>query len=619
MLVVRIRGRAGGAPGRFGALLALALIAALGWAGHAQAESRLALVIGNSAYAQKPLANPRNDAELMRQTLEAQGFAVTALVDADQVAMRKAILEFGRQLRDSDSVGLFYYAGHGVQVDGENYLIPTGADIRDLEDVALNGINLTELLRSMERSESRLNIAILDACRDNPFASRTRSASRGLAAVEAPAGTLIAYATAPGRVSYDGTGENSPYTVALAANIPTEGAPLEDVFRRTRRKVLEVTGGKQTPWEHSSLTGEFFFKPKIAAPETSSARDGERPMPEPDKRLAELQAWDAIKSTTDVVVLKRHLDTYPNGVFSELVSIKIAAFEEKANTWSWVVKPAVADTELRDAEAFYEEALKLDHPAATSLELVQAVALYRRAAEMGMPAAMHGLARAYDKGRGIERNTTEAAAWYKRAADKGHAGAMASLGTMYEFGEGVGLDMVEAIRLYRQSAEAGDANGMTSLAYLYAEGKGLDRDAAEARRWYGKAVSKGNLRAMFNLALMHMQGLGGSASLPDAVRLLRSAAGKGHAGAMRERASLYDEGRGVPRDPKLAARHLLAAYKAGEKQARLDIFERPERWSFSTRREVQKQLAAKGLYSGQAHGIFNAQTRRALDRLALQD
>lgn len=588
-------------------------------AGAAYAESRIALVIGNSGYASKPLANPKHDALLISRTLEAHGFAVSTLIDADQGAMRTAILEFGRRLRGTDSVGLFYYAGHGVQVDGENYLIPTGADIRDLEEVALNGINLAELLKTMERAESRLNIAILDACRDNPFASPTRSAARGLAPVEAPAGTLIAYATAPGRVAYDGTGENSPYTAALAAAIPAEGVPLEEVFRRTRRKVLEATANRQTPWEHSSLTGEFFFKPKIAAPESSQGPPAGVPQ-EPDKRLAELAAWEEIKSTDDVTLLQRHLETYPSGVFSELAAMKIAALEEKANTWSWIFKPAHdVRPDRSEAEAFYEEAVKLDHPAAKEIDMVQAVALYRRAADGGLAAAMYALGRAYDKGRGVAHDAREAVQWYRRAADQSHPAAMASLGTMYEFGEGVELDLVEALRLYRLAAEAGDSNGMTSLAYLYAEGKGLASNLAEARRWYGKAADKGNPRAMFNLALMHMQGKGGQADLAEAVRLLRTASVKGHAGAMRELASLHDEGRGVARDSKQAARYLLSAFKAGEKKARVDILERPETWSFSTRREIQRQLAAKGLYTGQAHGVFNGQTRRALDRLALQD
>ncbi len=259
---------------RMGAAMVAAAFAALvALPAAAWAETRIALVIGNSGYASKPLPNPARDADLIARTLRSVEFQVTLILDANQDAMKRAILEFGRQLRASDSVGLFYYAGHGVQVDGENFLIPVGADIKDLEEVALNGVNVTELMKTMERAASRLNIAVLDACRDNPFPAPTRTLARGLAPVTAPSGTLIAYATAPGQVAFDGDDGHSPYSAALAEAIPTAGAPLEEVFRRTRRKVLEVTQSKQTPWEHSSLTGEFFFKPKGAEPETSARPD----------------------------------------------------------------------------------------------------------------------------------------------------------------------------------------------------------------------------------------------------------------------------------------------------------------------------------------------------------
>ena len=150
-------------------------------------------------------------------------FQVTLLLDASQAAMKRAILEFGRQLRASDSVGLFFYAGHGVQVDGENFLIPVGADIKDLEEVALNGVNLTELMKTMERAASRLNIAILDACRDNPFASPRVRLPAALRPSPRPRERSIAYATAPGQVAYDGENGHSPYTFALGRGDPDPG------------------------------------------------------------------------------------------------------------------------------------------------------------------------------------------------------------------------------------------------------------------------------------------------------------------------------------------------------------------------------------------------------------
>lgn len=597
------------------ALVAAVCVAVLAFRpAEALAETRIALVIGNAGYGANKLANPAHDAGLMAETLRAVEFQVTLLVDADQAAMKKAILDFGRQLRASDSVGLFYYAGHGVQVDGENFLIPVGADIKALEEVALNGVNLTELLKTMERAASRLNIAILDACRDNPFAANTRSGIRGLAPVTAPSGTLIAYATAPGQVAFDGDSGHSPYTAALAEAIPIAGAPLEDVFRRARRKVLEVTANKQTPWEHSSLTGEFFFKPKGAEPE-ATARPGARPETA-DGRLAEVTDWERIKSTNDPALLRQHLARYPGGLFNELVTWRLAQVEANPSPWAPIVTGANPEALHNDPAGLYERGLRIESERKGSAALAEAADLYRQAAELGLPAAMFSLGRAHDKALGLERDIAEAAKWYRKAADLGHPGAMASLGTMYEFGEGVTVSLAEALRLYQGAADKGDANGMTSLAFLHAEGKGTPRDPAQARRWYGQAAERGQTRAMFNLALMMMRGDGGKADLVEAVRLLQLASEKGHAGAMRELAYLYDEGRGVARNPKRAAELVLNAYAAGDKQARTDVLERHDAWSYTTRREIQRRLAVKGLYGGPAHGFLDARTRKALDKLA---
>lgn len=579
------------------------------------AESRLALVIGNSAYATNVLANPKNDAELIARALKLVGFDVVKLIDADQAAMKRAVLDFGRRLRSSDGVGLFYYAGHGVQVEGENFLIPVGADIKDAEEVALAGVSLGELLKTMERASSRLNIAILDACRDNPFQSSTRSATRGLAPVRAPAGTLIAYATGPGEVAQDGAGANSPYTSALAAEIPSIGIALEEVFRRTRRKVLEVTANRQTPWEHSSLTGEFFFRPKSAEPE-ASLRPGEGAYGMTHARLSEIRDWEQIKDTTDIAVLRAHAQRYPDGLLRELAQLRISRLESPPSPWNWVFTSDSRSTRLAKAEPIYEQAVKLDSQASGQAALAEVAALYGQAADLGLPPAMYHYARAYDHGRGVRKDLAEAAKWYRLGADAEHPQSMASLGTMYEFGDGVERDLVAALRLYRLAADAGDPHAMTSLGYLYATGKGVGRDVGQARRWYGNAADRGDARAMYNLALMAMRGEGGPRDLAEAVRLLRAATEKGHASAMRELAFLYDEGRGVEKNAIQAANYLLASYKAGNKAARLDIRLKSLAWTFATRREIQKQLTSEGLYTGRVHGIFDTPTRKALERYA---
>jgi hypothetical protein len=230
----------------------------------ALAAARSALVIGNSAYPFGPLINPRNDAELMAQSLRQVGFEVTVVLDADRISMQRAILDFSRSMRDTDTVGLFYYAGHGVQSQGQNYLIPVDADIKSEPEVRLFGINVDEFVATLERANGRTNIVILDSCRNNPFPQASRSGTRGLAAVSAPTGTFIAQSTAPGQIALDGDGANSPYATALAKAMLQPGASIEQVFKRTRIDVLNETKSTQTPWDTSSLTGDFYFSEPVA-------------------------------------------------------------------------------------------------------------------------------------------------------------------------------------------------------------------------------------------------------------------------------------------------------------------------------------------------------------------
>ncbi len=240
------------------------------------AETRIALVIGNSEYPSGPLPNPANDAKLMSDTLHSLGFEVLLRRNADQTTMKRAIQEFGAQLEKGGpgAVGLFYYAGHGVQLNGLNYLIPTTAQIEREGDVEIEAVSADWVLEQMRYARNRLNIVILDACRNNPFVRSMRSANHGLAVMDAPAGILIAYSTAPGTVAADGSGRNSPYTEALSKAMTDLHEPVEQVFKHVRVGVLSATANKQVPWESSSLTGDFFFngpQPQVSQPSVSSA------------------------------------------------------------------------------------------------------------------------------------------------------------------------------------------------------------------------------------------------------------------------------------------------------------------------------------------------------------
>jgi len=259
------------------------------WAQGAAPERRTALVIGNSAYQKSPLVNPVNDVQAMAATLGSIGFTVTKIENASKSQMADAIRQFGDTIK-LGGVGLFYFAGHGVQVNGENFLIPVDDDIQDKNQVATKGIEARLVLQAMSNAKNRLNVVILDACRNNPFVqsasralvptgttdSRARSDSAGgLAPMEALVGTLIAFATAPESVAADGSGKNGVYTENLLRNITEPGLRIEDVFKRTRFAVRQETGGRQVPWENTSLEGDFYFVAPLTGSVASSGSTGQ--------------------------------------------------------------------------------------------------------------------------------------------------------------------------------------------------------------------------------------------------------------------------------------------------------------------------------------------------------
>jgi formylglycine-generating enzyme required for sulfatase activity len=250
------------------ALLALGAADATVWAQGAsrtisvenmRSEKRVALVVGNAGYAAPAnLKNPLNDAQDIAQALRALGFDVILQTDVDLRAMQRGVREFGARLRP-DGIALFYYAGHGVQVRGNNYLVPLGARIGGETEVEDEALDANRVLRVMEESRSRVNVVVLDACRDNPYSRGFRSATRGLATMPAPSGSVVAYATGPGAVAADGTGRNGLFTGELLRAIRTPGLDVVDVFRQVTGSVRERTSGRQVPWTLSSLDGYFYF------------------------------------------------------------------------------------------------------------------------------------------------------------------------------------------------------------------------------------------------------------------------------------------------------------------------------------------------------------------------
>jgi uncharacterized caspase-like protein len=275
---------------------------------------RVALVIGNSAYKNTPvLSNPRNDAIAFGDALRRLGFEVDIQVDLDKVGMDNAVRRFGDRLQDA-SVALFYYAGHGIEVNGINYLVPTNAELARERDVYYQAVDVDLVLREMD-GEDRISLMFLDACRNNPLAMKLRSTTRaivgnGLAPMQAPTGMMISYATKEGEVAEDGSGKNSPYTTALLKHLDTPGIEVGVMLRRVREEVLKVTNKRQTPTEYGSLLGEFYFKPAMKdLPSVASQEHS----PEIDALF-----WRFIQDSKDPEDFKLYLNKLPNGIFADL-------------------------------------------------------------------------------------------------------------------------------------------------------------------------------------------------------------------------------------------------------------------------------------------------------------
>ena len=235
------------------------------------ASERLALVIGNNSYQTAPLKNPVNDAEDMSKALSAMGFKVFLHKNVDKRTLEESIRNFGRQLK-SGGVGLFYFSGHGMQVEGRNYLIPVNARIESEADIKYEAVDAGLVLGKMEDAANQLNIVILDACRNNPFSRSFRNAATGLARMDAPTGSLIAYSTGPGAVAADGTERNGTFTKHLIRHLGTPNLSVEQVLKRVRIDVAAETHQRQIPWESSSLMGEFYFSAAQASTPSGAGR-----------------------------------------------------------------------------------------------------------------------------------------------------------------------------------------------------------------------------------------------------------------------------------------------------------------------------------------------------------
>ncbi|MBX3576751.1 MAG: caspase family protein [Rhizobiaceae bacterium] len=296
-----------------------------GLALNAHAERRVALVIGNSAYQHvAQLKNPKNDAADLDGRLKSLGFEMFGGTDLDMLAMRQTLIEFGRAAETAD-VAVFFYAGHGLQIGGINYIVPVDAKLEFESEKDFWLVSLNAVMQQMERG-SRTNIVFLDACRDNPFAkqlggdSRSAVPLKGLASVQTGSGTFIAYATAPDDVASDGAGRNSPFTSALLSHIAVPGQSIDDMMTKVRRDVIDTTGGKQRPWTSSSLVDSFAFAP---AAETAAGTGAGTPGG--GSGISEKDAFEVAESVGSCGAYEAYVRRFPDSFFADIAREKMKA------------------------------------------------------------------------------------------------------------------------------------------------------------------------------------------------------------------------------------------------------------------------------------------------------
>ncbi|MBM7069425.1 caspase family protein [Actibacterium sp. 188UL27-1] len=431
-------------------LFGLALIV---WTQAAHAADRVALVIGMSNYDNiQPLKNTQRDAEGVSTTLTDIGFEVVTAIDASQTELLEIMGEFQFRAETAD-LALIYFAGHGVEVDGVNYLVPVDAAPRQDGDIQKQSVSLRQFLKTVD-SARQMRVVILDSCRDNPFTDvaglssapslSVGSSEGGLAPASPDRGTLVAFAARDGQVAFDGLGDNSPFAEALMTNMRTPGLEIGLMFRQVRDEVLKATKNLQEPHTYGSLSGAPYY---LAGPAS-----GDDPLVADDDRTV---AWSQLKPDQE---------------------LQLAALAERGDTRSML---GLAYMRL--------------NPEARSFDPDQAVDLLQRAADAGSPEAQYELAKLYEKGIGVESDPVKSLELFQAAADQGFADAINDLGFMHYQGLlGLREDRQQALRLFEQAANLRHPQAQFNFAALIDDGLIDGQGAQESARYLYAALRSGS-------------------------------------------------------------------------------------------------------------------------------
>ncbi len=464
-------------------------------------EKRFALIIGNSSYTTNPLKNPINDATDMNATLIALGFEVDFVKDASRVTMTSAITRLAKKAKGLNTVALFYYSGHGLQVKNDNFLVPVDATVKTEPEVEIACISLNFLMRQLEEANTGTNIIVLDACRNNPF-GYNRNAGGGLSTPSrTPTGTYIAFATSPLTTAADGTGRNSPYTAALVKAIQEPNVKIEDAFKMVRREVKRIG---QIPWENSSMDGDFYFNPS-----TNGTKTTPKSVPKPNTpSVDDSQISEELEYAAKAYEQRDYKAAFP--VFYKYRN-HILVHERY---YFYIGKMYQIG---KGVEKNYDEALKY----------------YQKAADQGYPQAQNALGGMYHDGLAVPRNYKIAIQWYKKSAEQGYASAQNNLAYMYTSGFGVSRNYEEAIKWLKKAVEQSDPVAQNSFGYMLYKGWGVPKDIKDAFNWYKKSAEQGFADAQINLANMYKDGEGVAKSKEQAIFWLQKASTQGNKEATR--------------------------------------------------------------------------------------
>jgi hypothetical protein len=534
------------AMGRIAGTLLSILIALLSAAGGAHAQSRVALIVGNGAYQHAPeLPRAVQDGGEVAKSFERLGFTTITAFDASYNAFRSAIRTFNDQTR-SVEYAVVYFAGYGLDMRGENYLLPTDVDLRSELDVLDETISLHSLVQSVGRS-SGLGLIILDASRDNPFVVRTqgsrlaRALNRGLARVEPSQNVVVAYAARDGTVA-----ENfGLYTVALLKYLETPGLDISLMFRKVRDEVLAQSNRRQLPFVYGSLPNKPVY---LKEPSTFILTEGKDP--------ADETVWQAIRESADSHLFSDFLEKFPSSSHASEAQTKLAALMQRldapapgrqtasegdgveecdrlaASPLDRSLPKRVAGVELKsidvaaaeractDAMRRRPEVSRFPFEAARAAiargDNVAAHRLFETAASLGNALAMYSLGLLHAQGRIANLDYAEARRWYQRAVELNSPYAMTELAVLYENGQGGPRDPAMALNLYRKAAAAGDSTSTTRIGYFYENGIAVSKDYGQARQWYRKGAEFGNDEAMKHLGEMYANGRGVTKDLAEA-------------------------------------------------------------------------------------------------------